>query len=150
MKSKYNYDKLKGRIKEMFDTQEKFADAINISVTTLNYKLNNKKPWSQNDIFNSIVALKINKEEIQEYFFCKMSWEKLNIRTEKERSKMDYYDSKDIVKITGLCKSSSYKLIDKLNEKLKKEYPGTITINARIPKWYFEKKVLLKEPERSD
>ena len=63
---------------------------------------------------------------------------------------MDYYDSKDIVKITGLCKSSSYKLIDKLNEKLKKEYPGTITINARIPKWYFEKKVLLKEPERSD
>ncbi len=73
MKNKYNYDKLKGRIKEMFDTQEKFADAINISVTTLNYKLNNKKPWSQNDIFNSIIALKIEKDEIQEYFFCKIS-----------------------------------------------------------------------------
>lgn len=73
MKNKYNYDKLKGRIKEMYDTQEKFAAAISVSVTTLNYKLNNKKSWSQNDIYNSIIALKINKEEIQEYFFCKIN-----------------------------------------------------------------------------
>lgn len=73
MKIKYNYDKLKGRIREMFGTQEKFADAINISATTLNYRLNNRTPWSQNDIFNSIIVLKIKKDEIQEYFFCKLS-----------------------------------------------------------------------------
>lgn len=85
MKNKYNYDKLKGRIKEMYDTQEKFAAAISVSVTTLNYKLNNKKSWSQNDIYNSIIALKINKEEIQEYFFCKINWEKLNICTKYNR-----------------------------------------------------------------
>lgn len=39
----YNYDKLKGRIKEIFDTQENFANAINISSASVNYKLNNKK-----------------------------------------------------------------------------------------------------------
>ena len=63
---------------------------------------------------------------------------------------MEFYDSKEIVKITGLGKSASYKLIDELNTKLKREYPGTIIIKAKIPRWYFEKKVLIKEPKGSD
>ena len=63
---------------------------------------------------------------------------------------MEYYDSKEIIKITGLGKSASYKLIEELNTRLKREYPGTIIIRAKIPKWYFEKKVLFKEPERSN
>ena len=63
---------------------------------------------------------------------------------------MEFYDSKEIVKITGLGKSASYKLIEELNTKLKREYPGTIIIKAKIPRWYFEKKVLIKEPKGSD
>ncbi len=67
----YNYDKLKGKIKEVFDTQENFANAINISSTSVNYKLNNKKNFTQNEIFNSIKVLKLGKESIQEYFFTR-------------------------------------------------------------------------------
>lgn len=67
----YNYDKLKGRVKEIFDTQENFANAINISATSLNYKLNNKKKWSQNEIYNSILVLQIPSNEIINYFFTK-------------------------------------------------------------------------------
>lgn len=63
---------------------------------------------------------------------------------------MEFYDSKEIIKLTGLGKSASYKLIEELNTKLKREYPGTIIIKAKIPKWYFEKKVLIKEPKGSD
>lgn len=63
---------------------------------------------------------------------------------------MEFYDSKEIIKLTGLGKASSYKLIDELNKKMKREYPGTIIIKAKIPKWYFEKKVLIKEPKGSD
>lgn len=67
----YNYDKLKGRIKEIFDTQENFANAINISSASVNYKLNNKKNFTQNEIFNSIKVLKLKEENIQEYFFTR-------------------------------------------------------------------------------
>lgn len=62
---------------------------------------------------------------------------------------MEFYDSKEIIKITGLKKSASYKLIEELNTRLKREYPGTVIIKAKVPKWYFEKKLLNKEPERS-
>lgn len=63
---------------------------------------------------------------------------------------MEFYDSKEIIKLTGLGKTASYKLIEELNTRLKKEYPGTIIIGAKVPKWYFEKKILIKEPERSN
>ena len=68
----YNYDKLKGRIKEIFDTQENFANAINISSASVNYKLNNKKNFTQNEIFNSIKVLKLKEENIDilKIYFC--------------------------------------------------------------------------------
>lgn len=81
----YNYDKLKGRIKEIFDTQENFANAINISSASVNYKLNNKKNFTQNEIFNSIKVLKLKEENIQEYFFTrKVEKNSININKEEE------------------------------------------------------------------
>ena len=69
---KYNYNKLKGRIKEFFGTQEKFAEAMNLSATSINNKLNNKTPWTQDEIFLSITKLQIQPIEIQEVFFTKI------------------------------------------------------------------------------
>jgi len=57
---------------------------------------------------------------------------------------MNYYNAKDVQKLTGLGQTASYDLIAKLNERLKKEYPGTITITGKIPKWYFDKKTMMK------
>lgn len=68
---KYNYNKLKGRIKEFFGTQELFAESINLSTTSVNNKLNNKTPWTQDEIYSSILKLHINPNEIQEIFFTK-------------------------------------------------------------------------------
>lgn len=51
----------------------------------------------------------------------------------------DYYNAKDIQKITDCSKSLAYEIIRKLREKFEKEYPDVITIQGKIPIWYFEK-----------
>lgn len=68
---KYNYDysKLKGRIRELFETQESYSNAINRSSTSINDKLNNKKCFTQEEIKNSIKVLDISISEISQYFF---------------------------------------------------------------------------------
>lgn len=66
---RYNYDKLNGKIKEVFGTQENFANAIGCSATSINYKLNNKSKFTQDEISKSVSALKILPEEISVYFF---------------------------------------------------------------------------------
>ncbi len=53
---------------------------------------------------------------------------------------MNYYTMADIKKLTGLSQTASYDLIRNLNNRLKKEYPGTVILTAKIPKWYFNKK----------
>lgn len=58
---------------------------------------------------------------------------------------MDYYRVADIMKITGVGKSYGYELLKRLIAEFKEEYPDAITLEARIPKWYFEKKFKNKE-----
>lgn len=66
---KFNYSKLKGRIREIFDTQSAFAEAMGMSTTSLSAKLNNKIEFSQKEIDKASDLLKIKKEEIPIYFF---------------------------------------------------------------------------------
>lgn len=61
---------------------------------------------------------------------------------------MNYYNASEIIKITGLGKSAVYKLINDLNTKLKREFPGTLIIRGKVPKWYFEKKLMINEIKR--
>lgn len=61
---------------------------------------------------------------------------------------MKYYNCKDIIDLTGLGKTATYELIKKLNEKLKREYPGTITLDGKVPKWYFDEKMMIEKIER--
>ena len=53
---------------------------------------------------------------------------------------MDYYKVEDVMRITGCGKSYGYQLLNDLIKLFKKEYPEAITLEARIPKWYFEEK----------
>ena len=46
----FKYAKLSGRIKEKFKTQERFAEAMNMSPRSISLKLNNKREWKQNEI----------------------------------------------------------------------------------------------------
>ena len=69
---KWNYAKLRGRIKEIFGTQEAFAKAIGISSVSLSQRLNNALEFTQEEIFNSCAALNIPLNDMMSYFFTKI------------------------------------------------------------------------------
>ena len=64
-----NYNKLKGKIVEMFGNQQEFAKAMEWSERTLSLKINGKRPWKQTDIMKAVELLKLSDSDIQEYFF---------------------------------------------------------------------------------
>lgn len=70
-KIKYDYSKLKGRIKEYFETQENFANSLELSATSINNKLNEKRNenFTQDEIFYSIQRLNIQPNELIDIFF---------------------------------------------------------------------------------
>ena len=68
-KYQYNYKKLRGRIKEYYDTQEKFADELGIGRVSLSQRLNNKLEFRQDEIKLAAELLEIQVERIAYYFF---------------------------------------------------------------------------------
>ncbi len=68
----FNYNKLRGKIKEVFGTQEAFAMHVTLSNTSVSAKLNNKVEFSQKEIIRSARALNIAAADIPEYFFTPM------------------------------------------------------------------------------
>lgn len=72
MKLGFNYAKLRGRIKQFYIRQTDFAKDLNISNVTLSNKLNNKAVWTQIEINKTAELLKLNTNEIGEYFFTKL------------------------------------------------------------------------------
>ena len=65
----YDYSKLKGRIKEIFDTQEAFALAVGLSARSITLKLSSARGWKQNEIMKAIKVLGLTEGDIQPYFF---------------------------------------------------------------------------------
>lgn len=68
-KTIYDYEKLRGRIREYFQTETKFAKELGISSVQLSYLLNNKATWDQPLINKSCMLLKILAIDIPLYFF---------------------------------------------------------------------------------
>ena len=69
---KYNFDKLKGKIKEVFNTQNDFAEAMGMAPNTLSAKLNNQFSFSSDEISKAIELLDITSEkEAWNIFFTK-------------------------------------------------------------------------------
>ena len=65
----FDYCLLRGRIKDIFGTQDNFAKALGIGHVSLSQRLNNRLEFSQKEIALSCELLHINKAEIQYYFF---------------------------------------------------------------------------------
>ena len=65
----FNYSKLKGKIKEHFGTQARFAKVMDLSERSMSSKLNCKKEWKQKEILRACEFLSIGIEEIHIYFF---------------------------------------------------------------------------------
>jgi DNA-binding XRE family transcriptional regulator len=66
----FDYSKLRGKIREVFNTQDEFAKAIGLSNTSISAKLNNKVEWSQQEINKAAEVLRIPDNEIYVYFFA--------------------------------------------------------------------------------
>lgn len=65
----FDYKMLKLKIKEVFDTQEAFCEAMAMSLTTLNQKLNNKSEWKTSEIAMACELLSIPLSDAHLYFF---------------------------------------------------------------------------------
>ena len=66
---KFDYAKLKGRIKEKELTQEEFSSLIGIGKTSLYSKFKNQTEFKQSEIMKAVKVLGIPKREINAYFF---------------------------------------------------------------------------------
>ncbi len=67
----YNFQRLKGRIKEYYGNQDLFANELKISTTALNNKLNNKTKFSYDEVQIMIDKLHISPNDINSIFFTK-------------------------------------------------------------------------------
>lgn len=65
----YNYKKLRGRIREMYDTQEAFASDLGVTNQAVSKKLNGKNQWTQNEMRKACELLEIDVIEIPIFFF---------------------------------------------------------------------------------
>ena len=67
---KFNHSKLLGKIKECGFTQERLAEAIGITKTTLSAKLNNQFYFTAREMYAIGEILNIPTSEFGEYFFA--------------------------------------------------------------------------------
>jgi hypothetical protein len=66
---KVDYRKLRGKIKEVYDTHTAFAKALGLDPATLSYKLNNKSEWTSGEIAKACDLLNIPLVDAHIYFF---------------------------------------------------------------------------------
>ena len=69
------YKKLKLKIKEVYDTQDAFAKAMEMSYSTLNQKLNAGTEWKTSEIAKACDLLHIPLTDAHLYFFYAKSSE---------------------------------------------------------------------------
>jgi hypothetical protein len=67
----FDYAKLRGKIREVFNTEGAFANAMGSSKVTVSAKLNGRVDFTQNEIAKAADLLKISPDQIPEYFFTK-------------------------------------------------------------------------------
>lgn len=68
----YNYDKLRGKIKEVCGTEGTYATKLGVSRTSISHRLNGRLEFSQAEIDKSVDVLNLKAIDIPEYFFTKL------------------------------------------------------------------------------
>lgn len=64
-----DYSKLKGKIVEVYGTQARFAEEMEVSERTISLKMNGKIDFTQSDIVKAVGLLGVKDDEIPTYFF---------------------------------------------------------------------------------
>ena len=65
----FDYSKLRGRIREVLGTQDKYAEELHIGRVSLSQRMNGKIEFSQNEMMRSCKILGFSPEDIPSYFF---------------------------------------------------------------------------------
>lgn len=65
----FDYAKLRGKIREICETQEVFSNLMGMSKATFSAKINNKSEFTQPEIVRAIDILHLRPDEISSYFF---------------------------------------------------------------------------------
>jgi len=65
----FDFSKLRGKIREKFGSEQKFAEAMGLSHVSLSAKLNNRVPFTAPEINKVCELLSIPVEFIPVYFF---------------------------------------------------------------------------------
>ena len=69
----FEFNKLRGRIREKFATEQNFAKVLNMNRACLSSRLNRRTHWKLNEIQRIVKLLDIKPEEIPSYFFSEAS-----------------------------------------------------------------------------
>lgn len=70
MDAVFDYSRLRGKIKEVCDTQDEFSRQMHIGRVSLSKRLNNKGYFSQDEILKACDILGIVHSSIPAYFFA--------------------------------------------------------------------------------
>jgi hypothetical protein len=73
-----DYSKLNGKIREVYKTQKAFGEAMDMSVSAVNLRLNGKTQWTSPEIVKACEVLNIPLEDAHAYFFTAKSLENQN------------------------------------------------------------------------
>lgn len=66
---KYDFSKLRGKIRELFGKDEAFAKAMNLSTRSLSLKLTGERYFKPPEISRAIELLQLQPSDIPAYFF---------------------------------------------------------------------------------
>ncbi len=79
----FDYSRLRGKIREVFGTQDKYAEALQLSRVSVSQRLNNLLEFSQEEMYRSADLLGFHYSEIPNYFFVtKVQKQELTYKTE--------------------------------------------------------------------
>ncbi len=67
---RWDYSKLLGKIREVFGTQDAFADAMGIGRTSLYARLNGTAEWKQNEMYKALELFHEPLSMLGVYFFA--------------------------------------------------------------------------------
>lgn len=65
----FDYDKLRGRIKEVCGTESKYAEKIGLGRVSVSQRLNNQAEFTQQEMLETANILEFPIEDIPTYFF---------------------------------------------------------------------------------
>ena len=67
----FNYNRLRGKIREVYGTEGDFAEALGIGRVSLSKRLNNSADFTRSEMLRSCELLNIAPAETVAYFFTK-------------------------------------------------------------------------------